>query len=136
MNSIWPFFENQKRQAAKLKCGISVTWRLRPRFRSCPSQIKQWTGVVEAHSMQLAHLYIYTLFNVSCSSCLSRNGIITNVQRNRRSETNPSLLGSGRTFFLKDCSKDICLTRQWPSLDPGGQKVVYRIHSTSRILRW
>ena len=97
-----------------------VPWRLRPRFRSCPSQIKQWTGVVEAHSMQLAHLYIYTLFNVSCSSCLSRNGIITNMQRNRQSETNSSLLGSGRTLFLKDCSRHMLDTpmakprSRWP----------------------
>ena len=40
------------------------------------------SGVVEAHSMQLAYLYIYTLFNVSCSSCLSRNGIIRPLQIN------------------------------------------------------
>ena len=115
--------------------GISVPWRLHPRSsQNCPSQTQavDWSGIAV-----VIIIFVYILHLLMCP-------VLVDVYHGMASLPTLSLavkymrtaLSEAILVLLIYCNKDILLKFQQLSFNPGDQKAVNRIHSTSPILRW
>ena len=77
---------------------------------------------------------VVAVYHMAWHHC-QRNRWRRNPQARTQRQLSPGMW-EAILVLLKYYSKDILLKRQWPSFDPGGQKAVNRIYSTSLILRW